>query len=250
MDVREIPLSRIEISEFNTRKNLEDGQYDSTVQHLAASIERQSLLNPIHVMAKQDGVYALIAGQRRYLAFKFLGRTTIPAVVISETSEAEATAMSLVENVHRADMNPLDKARAFALLRDRLGDEKSVSRETGTSVPTVRKYIDLLDLAPQLQTQLAAGEAKGTSALARLAKQVRDPDQQAKIWKRIDEFTQDVQQDILKGLDPDLGNLDELVDDAVEGRIGYRVVRDCPWDCPTLPSQLKPEVARLLEAQG
>jgi len=116
--MQDVPISSIDVSEFNTRKNLADGQHDSSIDDLAQSIERQGLLSPITVSTKADGTYAVIAGQRRLLACRQLGWTEIPAVIRSNISDAAATALSLVENVHRADMNPRDKAHAFKVLFD------------------------------------------------------------------------------------------------------------------------------------
>ncbi|MGQ9663489.1 MAG: hypothetical protein ACUVWX_14340, partial [Kiritimatiellia bacterium] len=109
------------------------------------------------------------------------------------------------------------------------------------------KYVQLLDLAPQLQEQLAAGEAKNTEALARLAQRF-DHDKQMDVWDRISGFTQDVQQEIIKRVDARLENLDALVDQAAEGAFNYRVVRNCPFDCPTIPEPLKKQVAEMVEA--
>lgn len=248
MIVREIPIEAVDVSEFNTRKNLEDGQYDSTIQDLAKSIEKQGLLSPITVLQKANGRYALVAGQRRLMACKHLGWATISAIVRDKIAEGEATAISLVENVHRADMNPRDKAAAFRTLLSKFGNLESVSHETGISVATVRKYIQLLDLAPELQERLAAGEAKNTEALARLAQRIKDPDEQVKVWDRIEGFTQVVQQEIIKRVDPGLENLDELVDKAAEGAFEYHVVRNCPFDCPTIPEALKEQVSSMIEA--
>lgn len=69
MDVIEIPIDLVEVSDANTRKNLQDGQVDSTIEDLAQSIERHGLLSPISVFETPDGRYALVAGQRRFLAF-------------------------------------------------------------------------------------------------------------------------------------------------------------------------------------
>jgi ParB/RepB/Spo0J family partition protein len=247
MIVREISLQDVDISEFNTRKNLADGQYDSTIEDLAKSIEKQGLLSPITVFQKPDGRYALVAGQRRLLACKQLGWSMIPAIVRDSMTDADATAISLVENVHRADMNPRDKAVAFKALLDRFGNFQTVSRETGVSVSTIRKYVQLLDLAPQLQEQLVAGEARNTEALARLAQRF-DADKQVEVWNKIRGFTQDVQQEIIKRADPGLENLDTLVDQAAEGAFNYYVVRNCPFDCPTIPESLKKQVAEMVEA--
>jgi len=247
MEIKEIPIEDIDISEFNTRKNLADGQQDSSIEDLAHSIARQGLLSPITVFKKPDGLYSLVAGQRRLLACKQLGHATISAIVRAEMSAADATAVSLVENVHRADMNPRDKALAFKALHDRFGSPQAVSKETGVGVPTIRKYLRLLDLAPQLQDRLAAGETRSTEALARLAQTIKDPSQQVATWDRIGGFTQDVQDDIIRRLQPDLSNLPDLVAQATEGRLGIHIVRNCPFDCPTIPGPLKEEVARMIQ---
>lgn len=247
MEVKEVPIRDIDISEFNTRKDLSDGQHDSTIEDLARSIEKQGLLSPITVLRKPDGSFSLVAGQRRLIACKQLGWSGIPAIIRDGISEADATAISLVENVHRADMNPRDKAVAFKALLDKFGSLQAVSRETGVGVATVRKYIRLLDLSPELQASLAAGEAKGTDALARLAQVVQDPSAQVKTWERISGFTQDVQEDVLKRLEPDLSNLDSLVGAAMEGRLGVHIVRNCPFDCPSIPAPLKNQVAQMIE---
>ncbi len=250
MEVEQIPLDQIEVSEFNTRKDLADGQFDSTIEDLARSIEQQGLLQPITVYKRSDGRYALVAGQRRLLAHRFLGRETIDGLIRDEMTEEDATAISLVENVHRADMNPRDKARAFKKLLDQLGNIQSVCRTTGVGEGTVRRYVQLLDLAHELQEGLAAGEVKNTEALARLAKKFTNPEKQLEVWKSISGFRQDVQLDVLKGLDPDLSNLEDLRDLAAEGALGVHMIRNCPFDCPTIPEPLKKQVAEMVENYG
>lgn len=248
MRVNDIPIGDIDISEFNTRKDLADGQSDSTIEDLARSIQKQGLLSPITIFQKPDGLYSLVAGQRRLIACTQLGWSTIPAIIRDGMSDADATAISLVENVHRADMNPRDKATAFKALLDKLGSVQAVSRETGVGAPTISKYVRLLDLAPQLQERLTAGEVKGTQALARLAQKYPDHSKQIEVWDRISGFTQDEQLEIIKRLGPDLETLGTLVDQAAEGRFGYQIVRNCPFDCPTIPGPLKQQVAQMIES--
>ena len=248
METQEIALDTIDISEFNTRKDLADGQEDSTIEDLAGSISRQGLLSPITVYRRPNGRYGLVVGQRRLLACKRLGVATIAAIVRDTLDSAAAITISLVENVHRADMNPRDKAHAFRTLLGRLGAVSKVSRETGVGEGTIRKYLALLDLAPDLQQQLAAGEVRSTQALASLARRFSDPDQQTEVWGKIGAFTQDVQQEIIRRVDPDLSNLDDLKDQAAEGQLGYQIVRNCPYDCSTIPSPLKAQVASMIES--
>lgn len=246
MRVQEVPVALIDVSEFNTRKDLRDGQFDSTIEDLGRSIERHGLLSPITVFPRTDGRYSLVAGQRRLLAFRHLGRETIPASVHETMTDENATAVSLVENVHRADMNPRDKAVAFKLLVDSLGSVQAVSRETGVGEATIRKYVQLLALAPSLQESLAAGEVKNTEALASLARRFTDPERQLAIWERISGFRQDIQQEVIKQVRDDLDNLGDLVDQATEGELGYRLVRNCPFDCPTIPESLKQQGADMV----
>jgi ParB-like chromosome segregation protein Spo0J len=165
-------------------------------------------------------------------------------------SDGEATAVSLVENIHRADMNPRDKAVAFKVLLDRLGSYQAVYKETGVGAPTIKKYIQLLDLAPELQEKLAAGEATATAALAKLAQTVKDATLQVQVFDKIGGFTQEVQTQILRNVGPDLENLDDLVDQAHEGVFDVKVIRNCPWDCTNIPAALKQQVADLIKAYG
>jgi ParB family chromosome partitioning protein len=245
--VHELPIGLIDISEFNTRKDLTAGEDEGGVSELAASIEKRGLLSPITVFLKADGRYDLVAGQRRLLACQRLGWSTIAALVRDHMESVDATAVSLVENLQRADMNPRDKARAMKALLSEVGQEKVVSRETGLSSQTVRKYLRLLDLAPELQEQLAAGEARNTQALADLATKFSDPEDQKLVFGELRGFTQPVQQEMIKHLEPDLSNLVDIVNQAHEGTFGHKLIRNCPFDCPSIPPSIKQEVYRLIE---
>jgi ParB family chromosome partitioning protein len=246
MQVQELHVDLIDVSVFNTRKDLADGQQDSSIEDLARSIEKQGLLSPITVYQTPDGRFALVAGQRRLMAHKHLGRETIPAIVHEEMSDEDATAVSLVENVHRADMNPRDKAMAFKALVDQLGSVQAVSKATGVGDGTIRKYVHLVTLAPALQAQLAAGEVRNTEALASLAKKFGDHAKQEEVWEQISGFRQDVQSEVIRRLDINLSNLSDLFAQAASGALGVQVIRNCPFDCPTIPDALKQQVATLV----
>ncbi len=249
MKVDEIKIGDVDLSEHNVRKNLTDGEDDSSIIDLANSIAKQGLLSPITVVRKPDGRYGLIAGQRRFLACQRLAWATISAIVRDRISDTDGTVISLIENVHRADMNPLDKAHAFQKLLERFKNLADVSKETGVGSATIKKYIDLISLAPELQSRLVAGETRGTEALAQLARQIEDPEKQTRVWDKISGFTQDVQKEILKRTDPSLENLDDLVDEASEGAFDVITIKNCPWDCPKIPSHLKAKVAKLIERE-
>lgn len=247
--LKEIPLEQIDVSEFNARKDLIVGQEDSALQDLARSIENQGLLNPITVYQKPDGRYAVLSGQRRMLACRHLGWATITAILRYTSDEIETTALSLVENVHRADMNPRDKARAFRILLDRLGDVQIVSRETGISAATIRKYLHLNELAPELQEKLAEGETRSTDALVKLSQKFEEPETQIAVWDRIEGLPQNAQIAFIKQIEPGLDNLEELTERAAEGEAVCAVAeKHCPFDCPAIPAPLKAQIAEMIEA--
>ena len=108
--VLQIPIAALRVAAANTRKDKDAGQEDTGLAGLAQSIKENGLLNPLTVRSLGDGSYEIVAGQRRYLACKQLGMPAIPAIVRDQVSETGAIALSLIENVQRADMHPLDKA--------------------------------------------------------------------------------------------------------------------------------------------
>lgn len=182
VETREIQMDRIRLSDQNTRKNLEAGQEDSSIDDLAESIRRFGLLEAITVRPTGEGTYDLIAGQRRYLACKKLGLASIRADIRGDLGDSEATAVSLIENVHRADMHPFDKARAFAELQKHYaGDVAQVAKETGFSKATIHKYLSLLDLPAELQERLSTSEGPARiDAMQTLTKTFSDPNE---IWR-------------------------------------------------------------------
>lgn len=142
-----IKLSDIEISDMNVRKSGAEQDFD----HLGESIRIVGLVQPVVVMkAEGSDKYELIVGQRRYMAYEKLGRKTIPAIVIEELSKNDALIRSLVENVHRVELNHADAAKAATLLYKRLGrDIKKVSKATGLSPYRVQQYVDIDELASE-----------------------------------------------------------------------------------------------------
>jgi ParB family chromosome partitioning protein len=122
LEVKEISINLINVSSLNTRKDLGAGTEDTSLADLALSISEKGLLSPITVLKNDDGTYDLIVGQRRFLACKQLGLKTIPAIIREKMDDTDATVLSLVENVHRADMSPIDKARAYQKIYERYED--------------------------------------------------------------------------------------------------------------------------------
>lgn len=245
MEVKEIMLSEIDVSEFNTRKDLGAGTEETSIDDLAISIQERGLLSPIMVRVGKGNKYELIVGQRRYLACKKIGYEKIPAIVRDELDDTDATIISLIENVQRADMNPIDKAKAYQIIYERYKDYKIVAKQTGVSISTIRKYLNLLDLSSSLQEKLTTAEGPaGVGALSRLA-QTFSPENQESVLKEIGGFRQTIQEEILKRSDGDLNKLSDLSQMALNGAFN---VRTCTEGlCFDLPEHFKEQLKKMLK---
>lgn len=222
MMLREIPLNQLVVSKSNTRRDLNAGQEDSGIAELAASIREKGLLNPLLVRSSGPGTFEVIAGQRRLLACQRIGYDPVPCLVRDDTDDTDAVTLSLVENVHRADMSPLDKARALKQLYERHGTYERVAKETAWSASTVSKYIRLLDLPDSLQQRLSTKEGPiGVDALARLAGSF-SPEAAEEVYDRVSGFSARIQEEIIRRSEGKLSRVDDLVRDAMEGAFEVR----------------------------
>jgi ParB family chromosome partitioning protein len=105
---REIPLEMIDHNPFQTRSQVNEEQ----LAELAASISANGVVQPILVRSLSGGRFQLIAGERRWRASKLAGKTTVPAI-LRQVSDEQAMEITIVENLQRADLNPMEQARAF-----------------------------------------------------------------------------------------------------------------------------------------
>lgn len=244
--IRHVPLDAIEVSARNARKNLAAGTEDGAIAELAASIASQGLLSPPLLRETTAGRFEVIAGQRRILACRHLGWTEVAAFV-RELGEAEALAASLAENVQRADMDPMDKARAVAALEDMLGSLGAVAQRLGLSVTTVRRYRSLLGLAPDLQERAQTGSGPaGVGFLSRLADTFADPATQRSVFEKVAGFTGGLAEEIVRRSGGDDGQVDELVTLAIEGHFDRRPCGAELATCPFLPDWARPAVEALI----
>lgn len=123
---------------------------------LVESIREQGILEPI-VVAKTPAGYQIIAGERRWRAAKIIGMKKVP-VVVKETTPQGMLEMSIVENVQREDLNPIEKALAYRRLIDEFGlGTTEVAKRVGKSVPAVSNTIRLLSLPDAIKDALVAG---------------------------------------------------------------------------------------------
>jgi ParB family chromosome partitioning protein len=114
MEVKEIDINSLYVSELNVRKVLTSDEDETGISDLANDIRSNGLINPITVRRNSDK-YEIIAGQRRYLACQMLKRLTIPCSIV-DVSTQKAEELSLVENIQRNPMTNSDKIKTYTKL--------------------------------------------------------------------------------------------------------------------------------------
>jgi ParB family chromosome partitioning protein len=148
-----VPIERVRRNPHQPRVAFDDEQ----LAELTASVATHGVLQPIVVRAAADGGYELIAGERRLRAARAAGLSEIPAVV-RESSTNELLELALVENVQRADLNPIEEATAYRELIDRFGlSHEAVARQVGKSRVAVSNALRLLDLASETREAIIDG---------------------------------------------------------------------------------------------
>lgn len=152
--VLELPLDRIERSPHQPRSAFDE----SLLGELAASIAVHGVLQPVIVRHLADGGYQLIAGERRLRAARLAGLDTIPAIVRDASDGTDSLELALIENLQRADLNPIETALAYRELIDRFGlTHEAVARQVGKSRVAVSNSLRLLDLAPETRQAITDG---------------------------------------------------------------------------------------------
>jgi ParB family transcriptional regulator, chromosome partitioning protein len=149
----ELPIERIRRNPLQPRDRFDDEELTA----LSASIAAHGILQPVIVRETADGEYELIAGERRLRAARQAGLTTVPAV-IRESTGGEVLELALVENIQRADLNPMEEAAAYRELIDRFGlSHEAVARQVGKSRVAISNALRLLDLAPETRQAIVDG---------------------------------------------------------------------------------------------
>ena len=148
-ELRELALDEIERNPFQTRMRIKE----DAIEELAASIRANGVMQPIVVRVK-DGKFQLIAGERRWLASKKAGKAKIPALV-KQVSDQQALELTIIENIQREDLGPLEQARAFERLSREFGmTQEMMANRTGKDRATVANYLRLLKLPGEVQMEL------------------------------------------------------------------------------------------------
>jgi len=184
----EIPVGEIDRNPYQTRSRVDEQQ----LAELASSIASTGVVQPIIVRPLPNGRFQLIAGERRWLASQKAGKDTVPAIV-RQVSDEQAMEMTIVENLQRADLNPMEQARAF----ERLGREFKLTQEqmaqrTGKDRASVSNFLRLLRLPSEVQGKVESGDLSFGHARALLP--LENPETILKAAQKVSALSMSVRQ--------------------------------------------------------
>lgn len=167
--LRDVQIERIIPGTRQPREYFDEERLDE----LAASIREHGLVQPVIARPLQDGLFQLIAGERRWRAAQRAGLERIP-VIVREAEEHDSIELALVENLQREDLNPIEEARAYQRLIAEFGrTQDDVARRVGKNRSTIANILRLLKLPPEVQqwireNRLSTGHAKALLSLSDL----------------------------------------------------------------------------------
>jgi ParB family chromosome partitioning protein len=171
VDPAQIPVEQIAANPHQPRRSFDE----RTLADLAASLKTNGLIQPVIVRRTETG-YELVAGERRLRAAKLAGLATVP-VIVREIDAFTQAQWALVENVHREDLNPLDRAAAYRALIDQLGlTQAELATRLGEDRSTIANFLRLLELAEPVKElirdgKLTLGHAKVLAGVADILEQ-------------------------------------------------------------------------------
>lgn len=163
---------KLNLMDIEPNKDQARKQFDEdALAELADSIAQHGVLQPLLVRPLIGGGYQLVAGERRWRASRIAGLTQVP-VVIKELNDTEAAVISLIENLQREDLNPVEEALGFAsLMKDFDLTQEEAAQKVGKSRPAVANALRLLKLPEAVlnmvrENKLSAGHARALAAIA------------------------------------------------------------------------------------
>jgi len=151
---QEVSLDLIDPNPYQTRRRIKE----ESLNELADSIRSSGVVQPVVLRPAPNGRFQLVAGERRWLASKRAGKVAIPAV-IRQISNEQAMEITIIENLQREDLNPMEQARAFEKLSREFGlTQEQIAHRTGKDRASIANFIRLLKLPPAVQEALEGGQ--------------------------------------------------------------------------------------------
>lgn len=162
---REVDIQKIDINKEQPRKYFDEEK----MQDLADSIRQHGVIQPLVVKPEANGRYTIIAGERRYRAARMVGLKQVP-VVTKEVTDRELLQISMIENIQREDLNPLEEAQGIAALMEQFSlTQEEAAEILGRSRSAVANSLRLLNLPESVKKRIIAAELSAGHARALLA---------------------------------------------------------------------------------
>lgn len=160
-----VPVEQILPNPNQPRKSFDE----TSLKELSISIKNQGILQPILVEQISETSYSIIAGERRYRAAKMAGISKVP-VIVKTLSEMQRMEISLIENIQRENLNPIEEAKAYSYLLNETGiTQEELSRKVGKDRSTISNSIRLLQLSAEMQKDMLDGKFSAGQARALLS---------------------------------------------------------------------------------
>ena len=152
--IQMIPVTQIVPNRNQPRKTFVENE----LRELVESVKQQGILQPVLVRRKSEDLYELIAGERRFRAATLAQLPAVPAV-IRKSSDEESTILSLIENIQRSNLNPVEEAKAYRQLIEELGmTQEAVAERVGRDRASVANICRILSLPTEVQGMVASGQ--------------------------------------------------------------------------------------------
>ena len=225
-DLKNIPIDVIQRGKYQPRADM----HEETLEELASSIKTQGVMQPIVIRPISSEKYEIIAGERRWRASQIAGLETIPAIIKPVGDEA-AIAMSLIENIQRENLNPIEEAMALKRLQDEFElTQQEVANAVGKSRAAVTNLMRLMALHADVQSMLIKGElemgharallslpeAAQTNTGRQVAKRGLSVRQTESLVRRMSEQSGPTSK---KAIDPDIKNLEERLSETLGAKV-------------------------------
>ncbi|HEY6271902.1 MAG TPA: ParB/RepB/Spo0J family partition protein, partial [Terriglobales bacterium] len=150
----EIAVDLIDPNPYQTRRHISE----ESLNELADSIRSSGVVQPVVLRPGPNGRFQMVAGERRWLASKRAGKATIPSV-LRQVSNEQAMEITIIENLQREDLNPMEQARAFDRLSGEFGlTQEQIATRTGKDRASIANFIRLIKLPLPVQEALERGE--------------------------------------------------------------------------------------------
>jgi len=175
----ELPISQLVPNQGQPRKNFDETE----LNELAASIKTYGIIQPVIAANAGDGTYIIIAGERRTRAAKLAGLETVPAIIRDYTDQKKLE-ISLIENIQRTDLNPIEEAAAYKNLMDFSNlSQDELALRLGKNRSTVANALRLLKLPVEIQKSIEEGKVSSGHARALLS--ITDAKAREKLYREI-----------------------------------------------------------------